>query len=205
MSSPLLKSDVLFAQRLLSSAGYYNGPLDGKWSTAMDKAEIDFDADYDKLRGKLGSFDPRTEKAIATLLPPAQQAARKFMTLAKTKFDVKLLSGLRTYAEQNALFAQGRTKPGSIVTKARGGFSNHNFGIAWDVGIFVNGKYLTGRNAQEEAQYKNLAALIMPKLGDVLTWGGDWKTIQDRPHYQLKAGDDVKRCRKLLEQGKAYA
>jgi peptidoglycan L-alanyl-D-glutamate endopeptidase CwlK len=86
----------------MSSAGYYKGSLDGKWSTAMDKAEIDFYNDYDKLRGKLGSFDPRSEKAIATLLPSAQQAARKFMTLAKTKFDVKRLSGLRTYAEQNA-------------------------------------------------------------------------------------------------------
>jgi hypothetical protein len=41
----------------------------------------------------------------------------------------------------------------------------------------------------------------MPKLGDTLGWQLD---IKDRPHYQLKAGDDVGRCRKLLEEGKAY-
>lgn len=204
MSSPLLKPDVLFAQRLMSSAGYYKGRLDGDWSIAMDKAETDFNDDYLKLRGKLGQFDPRSEKVIATLLPQGQDAARKFMALATTKFDVKLLSGLRTYAEQNALYAQGRTKKGPKVTNARGGFSNHNFAIAWDVGIFVNGKYLTGRNAQEEQQYKDLAALIMPKLGDVLSWGGNWKSIKDRPHYQLKVGDDVTKCRKLLERGQAY-
>ena len=43
----------------------------------------------------------------------------------------------RTYAEQNELYAQGRTKPGPIVTKAKGGYSNHNFATAfYDIGIF---------------------------------------------------------------------
>lgn len=51
-------------------------------------------------------------------------------------------SGLRTYEEQNALYAQGRTAPGNKVTNAKGGFSNHNFGIAFDIGIFEGAKYL---------------------------------------------------------------
>jgi len=38
-----------------------------------------------------------------------------------------------------------------------------------------------------------------------LAWGGDWKSIIDKPHYQLVAGNDVKRCRARLEEGKAYA
>jgi hypothetical protein len=46
---------------------------------------------------------------------------------------------MRSFAEQDALYAQGRTKPGKIVTKARGGFSNHNFGVAFDIGVFKGG------------------------------------------------------------------
>jgi peptidoglycan L-alanyl-D-glutamate endopeptidase CwlK len=41
----------------------------------------------------------------------------------------KIISGTRTYGEQNELFAQGRMKPGPIVTRARGGQSNHKFGV----------------------------------------------------------------------------
>ena len=45
---------------------------------------------------------------------------------------------LRTFAEQDALYAQGRTKAGSIVTKARGGQSYHNYGLAIDIVLLVN-------------------------------------------------------------------
>jgi len=46
---------------------------------------------------------------------------------------LKLISGLRTYEEQDALYAQGRTAPGPKVTNAPGGHSNHNFGLAFDM------------------------------------------------------------------------
>lgn len=44
--------------------------------------------------------------------------------------------GYRSIEEQNALYAQGRTKPGNIVTNAKRGQSNHNYGIAFDVAIW---------------------------------------------------------------------
>jgi peptidoglycan L-alanyl-D-glutamate endopeptidase CwlK len=202
----MLKADILFSQRLLSSGGLYKGPLDGKWNAQMDTAEAAFDAFYNEQKAKLGAFDPRSERNIASLLPKAQVIARAFMAVAVTApFQVKMLSGLRTYAEQNALFAQGRTKPGPKVTNARGGQSNHNFGIAWDVGIFVDGVYYTGKNAKQERAYDDLGALVKSKFVGVLGWGGDWKKMKDKPHYQLVAGDDVDRCRKMLEAGKPYA
>ena len=61
---------------------------------------------------------------------------------AQHGITINVIGGLRTYEEQNELFAQGRTKPGRIVTNARGGFSNHNFGIALDVGVFEGANYL---------------------------------------------------------------
>ena len=64
------------------------------------------------------------------------------------------------------------------MTNARGGYSNHNFGIAFDIGVFEGGRYL-----EESSAYKAVGALGM-KLG--LDWGGSWRTITDEPHFQLR-------------------
>ncbi len=62
---------------------------------------------------------------------------------AKKCVVIKIISGTRTHMqEQDALYARRRTAPGPRVTNARGGYSNHNFGIAWDIGLFRGGKYL---------------------------------------------------------------
>jgi hypothetical protein len=77
--------------------------------------------------------DDRSEKAIAALLQQVQPYARALVKkAAQHGITIKVIGGLRTYEEQNELFAQGRTKPGRIVTNARGGYSNHNFGIAFE-------------------------------------------------------------------------
>ena len=127
--------------------------------------------------GKLA--DERSERAIVTLLPQVQSIARAIVESAATiGIVIKVISGTRTYDEQNALYEQGRTKPGRIVTNARGGYSNHNFGIAFDIGVFEGGRYL-----EESPAYKAVGALGM-KLG--LDWGGSWRTISDEPHFQLR-------------------
>lgn len=123
--------------------------------------------------------DDRSEKAIATLLPEVQPYARALVAkAAQHGITIKVISGLRTYDEQNELFSQGRTKPGRIVTRARAGFSNHNFGIAFDIGVFEGNKYL-----DDSPKYKAVGILGMD-LG--LEWGGNWKTIVDQPHFQLR-------------------
>lgn len=117
--------------------------------------------------------DDRSEAAIATLLPKVQPVARRFVKLAaENGITIKITSGTRTYGEQDALFAKGG------VTKARGGQSNHNFGIAIDVTIFEG-----GQPVYESPKYQTLG-----KLGKSLgfTWGGDWHSFQDEPHFQLE-------------------
>jgi peptidoglycan L-alanyl-D-glutamate endopeptidase CwlK len=130
-------------------------------------------------------FDPRTEKNIASLHPKAQQKAREFMQLAiplmaRYGLDVRIISGLRTFAEQDALYAQGRTAKGCIVTNARAGFSNHNFGTAFDIGLFLGKNYL-----DESPKYKELGQ-AGKSLG--LVWGGDFKSIKDEPHFEISTG-----------------
>ena len=123
--------------------------------------------------------DERSERNIATLLSQAQPLARALIeSAAAIGVAIKVISGTRSYDEQNALYEQGRSKAGRIVTNARGGYSNHNFGIAFDIGVFEGGRYL-----DESPAYKAVGALGM-KLG--LEWGGNWKTIQDEPHFQFR-------------------
>lgn len=127
----------------------------------------------------LAPVDERSERNIATLLPEVRPIARALVQKsAQAGIRIKVISGLRTYAEQDALYAQGRTTPGRRVTGARGGWSNHNFGIAFDVGVFEGSAYLP-----ESVKYKAVGALGMD-LG--LEWGGNWKTRVDQPHFQLR-------------------
>jgi len=60
--------------------------------------------------------------------------------LANEGYTIEVVQGLRSFAEQDELFKQGRSKPGQIVTRAKGGQSNHNYGLAVDLCPFVNGK-----------------------------------------------------------------
>lgn len=121
----------------------------------------------------------RSERVIATLHPLVQPYARGLYFKSREHgLVVNIISGLRSYDEQDALYAQGRTWAGSVVTNARGGYSNHNFGIAFDVGLFERNQYLG-----ESPMYKAVGALG-GELG--LQWGGNWRTLVDQPHFQLR-------------------
>jgi peptidoglycan L-alanyl-D-glutamate endopeptidase CwlK len=123
-------------------------------------------------------IDKRSEKNIATLKAEVQPLARKLVEEGVAQgINVRVISGLRTYAEQDELYAQGRSKPGQKVTKAKGGYSWHNFGLAFDIGIFSkDGKTYYG----ESNSYKEMGK-IGKELG--LEWGGDWDFV-DEPHFQ---------------------
>lgn len=199
MSYELFGSDVLFFQRILKSDGFYAGKLDGLWGPLTEAASSAFDAEHEALRSEIGAFDRRTERNIATLSIRAQREARYFMLRALSQgVNVKIISGTRTYEEQNKLYRQGRYgNPGNIITKARGGRSNHNFGIAWDIGIFnVDGSYSTSAS-----DYNKLAVYAQYTL----EWGGDWQTFTDPPHYQLPTIEsNISWVRARFENGEVY-
>lgn len=131
-------------------------------------------------------FDARSEKYLATLDPKARPAFRKFLALAQgvaasLGCDYIMISGHRTWAEQDALFAK---RP--VVTRARGGYSWHNFGVAGDCGVFRDGVYLDGGNkAQAElaGRVHKAVSLIAAEAG--ISWGGNWKSMVDMPHFHL--------------------
>jgi hypothetical protein len=109
---------------------------------------------------------------------------------------VRVTDGLRTFKEQDDLYAKGRTKPGDVVTNAKGGSSNHNYGLAVDL-VPLDSKGQPNWKAKEEVWD------AMGKVGKEhgLEWGGDWKKLVDRPHFQLPVGMGVKECRKIYDKG----
>jgi len=124
-------------------------------------------------------LDSRSQKNIDTLLPEVRPyAIALIQKAALSGIKIKVISGLRTYSEQDVLYAKGRPNDPPKVTNAKGGHSNHNFGIAFDIGVFEGSAYLG-----ESPKYKAVGVLGMD-LG--LDWGGNWKSFKDEPHFQLR-------------------
>ena len=86
-------------------------------------------------------MDPRSEAVLKDVDPVLADKVRAAAeTLASSGTFLLVVSGLRTAAEQNALYAQGRNGvPGNIVTNAKAGHSMHNYGLAVDVVPFLSG------------------------------------------------------------------
>lgn len=198
MSAPLFADDIVFLQRFLRCCGLFTGKINGTWGTTTDNAVNQLQAAGDAIAAQLGTFDARSEVFIRSLQPKAQLEARAFLRrVIDSGIDARIISGTRTYSEQDQLYRKGRfgdTRP--IVTKAKGGHSNHNFGIAWDIGIFRNGKYLG-----ESPLYTKAADIgVVPTL----EWGGNWTSFVDRPHYQLQTGKSLAVVRTSFESGQVF-
>lgn len=120
---------------------------------------------------------------VSGLHPVVYESAIEVIKRAyKEGIYVQYSDGYRSYAEQNALYAQGRTKPGKVVTNAKGGYSNHNFGLAVDFFLYdKNGNAHWNVNSD----WKRVAQ-IAKDLG--FEWGGDWKSFYDAPHLEMTGG-----------------
>lgn len=120
---------------------------------------------------------------LDSLKPKVRQLAKKLVAECRRQigYEIVITSTLRSFDEQDALYAQGRTTSGPIVTNARGGYSFHNFGVAFDICPLVDGKL----SWDDEEIFKKIGE-IGRCLG--LEWGGDWASFRDLPHFQYLAG-----------------
>lgn len=123
-------------------------------------------------------------RKIDDLQPVVAAMCREFIKRCdEAGIDVIITSTLRTMKEQEALYAQGRTKAGPRVTNAKPGQSWHNWGCAFDYVPIKNGK----------ADWNNI--LTFAKCGEIaeaigLEWGGRWK-MKDYPHCQYTGGNTL--------------
>ncbi len=131
-------------------------------------------------------MDAASERELARLNPVMAERIRATAAdLRAQGINVMVApkGGMRTFAEQDQLYAQGRTAPGNRVTNVRGGGSYHNYGLAVDlVPTTANGRPTW--NASNETWNKIGAA--GERQG--LEWGGRWSSFPDRPHFQMTGG-----------------
>ena len=92
---------------------------------------------------------------------------------------VLVTDGWRTRAEQDALYAQGRTKPGTVVTNVWYPNSAHNWGVAVDFCRNVK-----GREYDDTDNFFYRVAYVAKAHG--FDWGGDWQNFKDKPHLQFR-------------------
>ena len=124
-------------------------------------------------------------RGIDKLHPELQVCVNKFLEeCEKQGLNVLITETLRTLEEQEALYAQGRTKPGNIVTNARGYQSPHAWGIAFDFCRNEKGReYDNSDNFFDKAG--EIAKTIFDNTEYDLFWGGDFKSFVDKPHVEM--------------------
>ena len=153
----------------------------------------------------LQGLDERSAKNVASLHIKVQQIFKDWIlecqTLAKTLgYEYKAISGNRSWDEQAKIYAQGRSAPGKIVTNAKPGYSNHNFGIAVDMGVFESGKYLDSSSPSKAEAFHRKASEIAEKYN--IEWGGSWRSFKDYPHFEYRTGKTLSQLRQLVQEGK---
>ncbi len=97
--------------------------------------------------------------------------------------EIRVVQGLRTKEQQDALYAQGRTAPGSIVTEVRGGYSMHNYGLAVDVVPGLSGATPWAPNWNERDSV--FVEMIDLCEAQGLIAGARWTTLPDFDHFQM--------------------
>lgn len=121
------------------------------------------------------------------LFPTLVQSYELACTAYKAKYPNAsqpfLTCTYRTIDEQNKLYEQGRTAKGQKVTNAKGGESAHNFNPspAFDIGFITLNQTLDWDNKN----FKNFAEIVK-SITTSIEWGGDFKSIKDAPHFELK-------------------
>jgi peptidoglycan L-alanyl-D-glutamate endopeptidase CwlK len=115
------------------------------------------------------------------MLPAVADKTRSVIKkLVKEGIYICVAQGFRSKADQDALYALGRSKSGKIVTNAKGGQSNHNYGVAVDLCLYsADGKTVSWQTGGP------FSKVVAAMKAEGFKWGGDWRSFKDNPHFEL--------------------
>ena len=123
-------------------------------------------------------------RSLDELTPDTKAKAEAFKRGCKAEgVDVLITSTYRDSECQASLYAQGRTTPGAIVTKATPGHSFHNYRVAFDFVPLLDGKAIWANHDTWE-----ICGKVAESVG--LDWGGNWE-FKDKPHCQNTQGQSI--------------
>jgi peptidoglycan L-alanyl-D-glutamate endopeptidase CwlK len=147
----------------------------------------------------------RNTVLLDTVFPDVKERALKVYAEMKTMHGVTMrcTEGVRLIDRQTELYAQGRTKPGPIVTWSEPGNSMHGFFCAFDSCFAGSDPYLEILHKNDPAAAKALweaFGTACEKYG--LAWGGRWSDEKlDRPHAQMTYGHKLSELQQLYKRG----
>lgn len=144
-------------------------------------------------------LDQASEEKIKFLYPDLQVRIRRVYEdmFRIHSLKMRLTEGMRSLQRQKELYAQGRTIPGRVVTNSRPGYSFHHYGLAFDSCFVGPDPYL---------EKDPLGPFLWQEFGKYavahgLVWGGDFKTVKDKPHCQITYGLSIVECLDLYKLG----
>ncbi|MGG4142951.1 M15 family metallopeptidase [Paenibacillus algorifonticola] len=140
----------------------------------------------------LAEVKAKSAARLSGLLPVVKAATEALIERSyKRGVPIVITQGLRTYAEQDGLYAQGRTKAGAIVTNARAGYSFHNFGVAIDFALLSDDGRSVYWDTKRDADKDGVAdwsEVVTEAKALGFAWGGDWTSFKDAPHFEMTFG-----------------
>lgn len=126
-------------------------------------------------------FSHKSKQNLASAHPDLQRLCNELIK----ETDFMVLCGHRPVAEQQRLYAQGRTKPGKKVTNVDGvkikGRHNYKPSLAVDLAPYP----LDWNDTERFRALGEKAKAVATRLGITISWGGDWKKFKDLPHFEL--------------------
>lgn len=147
----------------------------------------------------MSAIDKTTKNNIEIAHPKVRKELEDIIEHINTNLltgeaKVRITSTLRTWKEQEELYAQGRTKPGSKVTNAKAGDSIHNYALAFDMVLIINGKTASWDvkkdwDKDKQSDWMEVVTYVKSKGWK---WGGDWVSFKDMPHFEKTFGNSVR-------------
>lgn len=141
------------------------------------------------------TWDQVTNERIEKLDPSIRQSVIDFINDVEKNLDIKLRvsQSYRTNEEQDEYYNEGRQgiEGESVVTRARGGESYHNYGLAFDVVEIKNGE------PNYKINWNEVAKIGKEKYG--FEWGGDWNN-PDKPHFQKPTKEAQERIKQKIKE-----
>lgn len=155
-------------------------------------------------------IDQPTQQRIDKLHPLVRTEVQRIIETCNSVINgrakIRITQGLRTFKEQNDLYAIGRTKPGKKVTNAKGGESIHNYGFAVDICLVIDGKDVSWDTAKDwdndGISDWNECVKVFASYG--WNWGGNWNSFKDMPHFDKIGFSDWRKLSKLNRDKDGY-
>lgn len=141
---------------------------------------------------KIDSLHPKIKAEVQTLVDHINT------NVLKSSVKMIVTQGLRTFEEQDKLYNQ---KP--KVTNAKGGQSIHNYGLAFDFCLVDGGKVIWDTNKDFDGDKVPDWMEVVKTFKDAgYTWGGDFKSITDKPHFEKTFGHTWQQLLEIKNVGK---